>query len=84
MARTRAFLENRYDCKVDVWSLGVTGIELVDGAPPHMNEPPMRALFLIVAGKKAPAPAFGRPSGPRLRFDAPFERVGTLRKGVVL
>ena len=36
-----------YDYKCDLWSLGITAIELAEGCPPRSNIHPMRALFNI-------------------------------------
>ncbi|KAM6907922.1 myosin-IIIa-like [Lycodopsis pacificus] len=40
-------LDSTYDARCDVWSLGITAIELGDGDPPLAELHPMRALFKI-------------------------------------
>ena len=39
--------ESHYDGRADVWSLGITAIEMAEGAPPHANLHPLRAIFVI-------------------------------------
>lgn len=50
--------ESHYDGRADVWSLGITTIEMAEGAPPHANLHPLRAIFVI---PNKPAPTLADP-----------------------
>ncbi|KAL7541893.1 hypothetical protein ACHAXR_011350 [Thalassiosira sp. AJA248-18] len=54
-----------YDGKADIWSLGITTIEMAESAPPHSTLDPMEAVFLIPS---KPSPTLADPDrwGPKI------------------
>lgn len=59
-------LDYSYDVRCDVWSVGITAIELADGDPPLSDIHPMRALFQI---PRNPPPKLKNPGNWSVTFN---------------
>ncbi len=53
------FKDSPYDCRADIWSLGVTLIELAEMEPPYSEMSPLRVLIKI---QKSAPPTLRQPN----------------------
>jgi serine/threonine protein kinase len=47
--------QEKYDEKIDIWSLGITAIECAETAPPFYDLPPLMVLYKLANGLLHPS-----------------------------
>lgn len=62
---------NLYDTSADIWSLGITALELCYGRPPYSRDPPGTVLRKVLNNE---APTLDR-SGGRYKYSKAFKEV---------
>lgn len=61
-----------YDYRADIWSIGITALELAKGMAPYAKYPPMRVLVLTI---EEDPPSLKSYDNDRQRTGAPFSRM---------
>ncbi|KAF9648508.1 kinase-like protein [Thelephora ganbajun] len=62
---------HKYDAKADIWSFGITALELSQGRPPRSREPPRSVLLKTV---QDPSPTLDRTGGSH-RYSKVFQEI---------